>query len=444
MVQRMVQKIGKDHMSKTKTFSTALDVDRLTETGRYRDAHPKDAEKGLYLNISKTGTKSWLFRYQIRGTRRWIGLGSYGAANTLSDARKKAVAKRVELNSGIDPLAASRAEEERRKLEEGATEREQFLNQKTFQVCSEEFIQAKSGEWSNPKHRDQWVNTLTTYVYPFIGSKPVKDIVTTDIRCCLDPIWNTKTETATRVRQRIQSVMGYAIAHQYRAEGNPALWDGLLEHSYAAPAKVKAERRKQKGESAHHNALPYAELPHFMKELSGMDGSAAIALKFLILTASRTGEVRLAKWEEIDLEKKQWNIPAERMKAKKEHRVALSDAAVELLSSLPRAGEYVFIGGKIDQPLSSHAMIALLKRMERTDITVHGFRSSFRDYIGEETSFPHRVAEYALAHGLTDSTEKSYARGDMLKKRFEMMNAWASYLAQNKSNVTQITFGKRA
>lgn len=426
----------------TKTFSNQLQLDRLEEQGRYRYTHEKG--KGLYLNISKDGTRSWLFRYQLNGKRRWLGLGSYSASNGLADAVKQISIHRASIVKGIDPVVEKRESREQEREKDHLARQEKLRNKQTFGVCAEEYLEKKQAEWSNAKHRQQWANTLSTYAYPFLGEIPVRDITTDDVKKCLDPIWYTKTETATRVRQRIQSVLGYAIASGYRTDSNPAIWSGLLQHMYADPTKLKAELRTKRGKTEHHPALSYSELPGFISELVEMEGFAALALRFTILTAARTSEVRFATWDEFDFKKKIWDISKERMKARVAHRVALSDAAIGLLEGLPRMSEYVFPGGKVGKPMSNAALSAVLKRMGRKDITVHGFRSTFRDYIGEETSFPYRVAEFALAHRLTDSAEKAYARGDLLEKRFKMMNTWASYVDSNTDNVEWVKFVKRA
>lgn len=403
---------------------TALKVESLSKTGRYSDGG------GLYLNVSNEGTKSWLFRYQLQGLRRWMGLGSYHkVSNALAMARANAVEKRGLLNKGIDPIESKRASQQARLKSIEEDDQEKRLRSMTFQVCAEARMKSKAGEWSNSKHRQQWANTLATYAYPYIGDMPVNDIETKHVRQCLDPIWHTKTETASRVRQRIESVITHAIVSGYREKGNPATWKGLLSEIYPNPSKVKANRYEAAGEEEHHNALDYKKIPEFITELDAMEGVAPKALKLLILTACRTGDIRFAKWDEFDLAKKVWDIRKGRMKVKKaQHRVALSIAAKELIESMPRVDEWVFPGGKIGKPMSDGAMSAVLKRMDRRDITVHGFRSSFRDYIGEETGFPHRLAEYALAHSLTDDTEKAYARGDQLKRRFKLMEHWAAYV----------------
>ncbi|MEZ0186777.1 MAG: tyrosine-type recombinase/integrase [Candidatus Reddybacter sp.] len=417
---------------------TALKVESLSIPGRYSDSG------GLYLNISKEGTKSWLYRYQRQGSRRWMGLGSYHKkSNTLATARAMAVEMKGLLNKGLDPIDNKRGLQEAKIKDREESDREKRLRSMTFKACAEGYMKIMAPEWSNPKHRQQWANTLATYAYPFIGDMPVNGIGTEHIRQCLDPIWNTKTETASRVRQRIESVISYAIVNKYREQANPAVWKGSLDKLYPKPSKVKDNLYHAAGQEQHHNALSYPEIPAFITRLKAMGGVAPIALKFLILTASRTGEVRFAQWDEFDLNKKEWNIPKARMKARKAHRVALSDTAVELIEAMPRVSEWVFPGGKIGKPMSDGALSAVLKRMDMKDITVHGFRSSFRDYIGEETGFPHRLAEYALAHGLSDETEKAYARGDLLKRRFELMAHWASYVDSNATQTSSCCDSQR-
>ena len=402
---------------------TALKVESLSSPGRYADGG------GLYLNISRQGTKSWLYRYQLQGSRRWMGLGAYHkTSNSLAIARAKVIEQKNLLNKNIDPMGNKRTLKETRSREIENSEREKRRHGMTFKVCAENYMTIMAAGWSNPKHRQQWANTLATYAYPYIGDMPIHHIDTPHIRQCLDPIWQSKTETASRVRQRIESVIAYAIANQYREQPNPATWKGALDKLYPKPSTVKNNRYRATGKEQHHNALNYSDIPVFIAQLNTVKGIAANALKFLILTAARTGEVRFAQWREFDLDKKEWNIHGARMKARKTHRVALSNAAVTLIKNTPKTGDWVFPGRKIGKPMSDGAMSAVLKRMNMKHITVHGFRSTFRDYIGEETGFPHRLAEYALAHSLSDSTEKAYARGDLLKRRFELMECWAAYV----------------
>lgn len=412
---------------------TPNEVKKLEQKGRYADSD------GLYLQVSGSGSKSWMYRYQIEGRRREYGIGSLSKF-TLAQARKERDWLRLKVKAGIDPLA----EKQKNKAVGEQAKREAANKAMTFEVCAVKFIDIMEAQWSNSKHRDQWRNTLRDYAYPIIGNLPVCDIETSHIRECLDPIWFTKTETAKRLRQRIESVIDYAITIGYRQDRNPAIWKGLLDKTYPKPSKVMEVRHEKAGTEKHHPALPYDDMPAFMQELRKQQGVAAKALRFTILTASRTSEVIFATWDEFDLERKVWDRAKARMKARKAHRVALSDAAVELLESLPKETPYVFPGGKVGKPLSDGGMSSVLKRMGRKDITVHGFRSTFRDYIGEETGFPHRIAEFAIAHVITDEAEKAYARGDLLKKRFKMMNAWAAYVDSANTNVTHIKRKQRA
>lgn len=421
---------------------TALQVNQLSAPGRYADGG------GLYLNIKEDGSKSWVFRFQLNKKRRNMGLGAFNKkTNGLAEARKKAGEKRHLVEQGIDPIEhakqmeAERLAENERKQQERAAK--VSANQNTFKACAELYIKNKSAEWKNAKHKQQWENTLAEYAYPLIGDVPIDDIDIEQIRKVLDPIWFKKTETASRVRQRIEAVISSAIAIGTRTKPNPATWKGLLDNFYPRPEKVKRKRHIDAGTDPHFAAMPYDDLPAFMAELVTLPGVAPIALRFLILTVPRTSELRYAEWSEFNLEKKQWNIPPERMKAGIEHRVALPDAAVKILEDMPAASKYVFPGWKKGTALSDGAFRSVLKKMGITNATTHGFRSSFRDYIGEETGFPYRLAEFALAHQLTDEAEKAYARGDMLKKRFAMMNAWANFV-DSKLTKNKVTPIKRA
>ena len=414
----------------------------LSEPGKYSDG------EGLYLHIRNNGAKGWEYRYQLKSKRRTIGLGPFDKKiNTLADAREKAFKARLLVRDGIDPI--ERYKELDRKREDDrialAKEQEQKASKQnaTFKFCAERYIDNKCAEWKSKKHRQQWENTLRDYVYPFIGSTPINEVDLMHVRKCLDPIWTTKTETASRVRQRIESVISSAIATGERESSNPAMWKGLLENFYPRPEKVKKLNNIKKGSDGHFPALPYEDMPAFMAQLVKVDGVAALALRFLILTVPRTTELRLAKPDEINIEKKIWTIPEGRMKSGMRHRVALSDTATKVFESRPRINDYIFAGWKRNSPLSDGGLRSVLKRMGRLDITVHGFRSTFRDYIGEETVFPDRLAEFALAHQLTDEGEKAYARGDKLKKRFDMMNAWASYCDSKMENKNVIPIIRR-
>jgi integrase len=290
----------------------------------------------------------------------------------------------------------------------------------SFDECAKAYIDAHKHGWKNAKHAEQWTNTLTTYASPIIGSLPVAEIDTALVMKVLNPIWASKTETASRVRQRIESVLGWATVSGYRTGDNPARWRDHLDNLLAKRSKVQ--------KVAHHPALHYAEMGAFMADLCKQGGMAALALEFTILTASRTGEVIGARWYEIDLDGKTWTIPPERMKAEKEHRVPLCSRAIKILTELQKlGGEFVFPGLKLKKPLSNMAMLGLLKRMERGDLTVHGFRSTFRDWAAEQTAYPHEMAEMALAHTIDNKVEAAYRRGDLFQKRIRMMQDWQKH-----------------
>ena len=291
----------------------------------------------------------------------------------------------------------------------------------TFQQCAEGYITAHRAGWRNGKHRDQWSNTLATYVNPVFGSLPVQNIDTALVMKAIEPIWSEKPETASRVRGRIEAILDWATARGFRVGENPARWRGHLDK--LLPKKTKVRRVE------HHAALPFAEMGTFLAELRKQSGVGARALEFAILTAARTGEAIGARWEELDLTERTWTIPAERMKAEKEHRVPLSDAAHPILEELAkvRHDDFVFPGDRADRPLSNMAMTMTLRRMGRGDLTVHGFRSSFRDWAAERTGFPAEVAEMALAHTVADKVEAAYRRGDLFQKRRQLMEAWARF-----------------
>ena len=410
------------------TKLTAMKVEKLTEEGSHADG------SGLYLHLDTSG-KRWFFRYtEPLGNKRRakISLGAYDKrSNTLADARDTAAEYRKLVRNGIDPKVERerlKQEAELRKLKEMKELQKGTL---TFEVVARDWYERNKGQWSNLKHRQQSINTLETYVFPFIGSKGVDDVTLEDVRLCLDPIWSTKTETAKRVRMRMNGVFNYAIASGFREKANPAVWKGLLSTIYPAPEKLKQQKHLEEGSDGHHKALPYGDVVAFYKALAQKKGIGAVALRFLILTASRTKPVRYAKWEEFDLDKKVWTVPAKNMKDRKEFKCALSDDAVELLEGMERLDDFVFVGGSLQslgKPLSDAGMSSVLKRMDVSNATVHGFRSTFRDYIGEETDLDYRLAEMALAHTIGSQSERAYARGDLLKKRFSMMNIWADYL----------------
>ena len=298
----------------------------------------------------------------------------------------------------------------------------------TFDACAEAYVEANKSGWRNEKHAAQWTSTLRTYAYPVFGSLPVQSVDTAMVMKVLEPIWTTKTETASRLRGRIECVLDWAKTREYRQGENPARWRGHIENLLPARSKVRKVE--------HHPALPYAKVKTFVKALHRQEGTAALAFEFLILTAGRTSEVVGARWNEIDVKKAVWTIPANRIKAGREHRVPMSARALEILTKMrpthddkvdDRVVEYVFPGGKAGRPLSNMALLALLKRMQRTEITPHGFRSTFRDWAAEETDYPREVAEMALAHAVGDKVEAAYRRGDLFEKRRALMAEWAAH-----------------
>ncbi|MEW6537908.1 MAG: integrase arm-type DNA-binding domain-containing protein [Pseudomonadota bacterium] len=382
---------------------SALFVGRAKEPGMYADGG------GLYLQISRSGTKSWIFRYSLNGREREMGLGPQHTI-TLADARVMATeARRMKL-SGIDPIDARKAERQAKRLEDARAI--------TFKQASAAYIKANKAAWKNPKHAAQWESTLTKYADPIFGDLPVAAIDTALVMKALEAIWSEKPETASRLRGRIESVLDWATAREYRTGENPARWRGHLDKILPARAKVQAVQ--------HHAALPYCDLPAFMLSLGNQAGIGALALKFAILTAARTGEVIAATWDEMDLDAAMWIIPKERMKAKREHRVFLSAGALTILRPLKASARsnFVFSGSAPDKPLSNMAMLATLKRMKRNDLTTHGFRSTFRDWAAETTDYPSEVVEMALAHAVSNKVEAAYRRGDLFEKRKGLMAHW--------------------
>ena len=391
---------------------TAKAIEKLTEPGRYA------VGAGAYLQISKRGTKAWLFRYQRDGKARQMGLGPC-ALVTLAEARAKAVEARKALLEGYDPLEAKAARRANARLE--------AAKGLTFRDCAEQMISSHEAAWKNLKHRAQWRSTLATYCYPAFGELPVANVDTGLVLKSIEPIWTAKPETAGRVRGRIEAVLDWAKARGYRDGENPARWRGHLDKLLPNRRKVRSVRN--------HPALPHAELPGFMAELRSRQSVSARALEFAILTAARTSEVIGATWPEIhDIAAKVWTIPAERMKAGKEHRVPLSERAVELLTALPREDNnpFVFVGGRAGKPLSNMAMLELLRGMRPgSGYVPHGFRSTFRDWVAEQTSYSSEVVEMALAHAIESKVEAAYRRSDLFDKRAHLMRDWAFYTGRN-------------
>lgn len=368
---------------------------------------------GLYLQVSSFGTKSWIFRYTLAGRTRPMGLGPVDTVS-LAAARLEAERCRQLLREGVDPIEHRKAARAAR-LAEAAKRR-------TFRECAEGYIKAHSAGWRNAKHAQQWENTLKTYAYPVFGDLPIDAVDAGLVVEALEPIWTVKTETASRLRGRIERILDWASTRGYRSGENPARWRGHVQNLLPAPSKV----RKVK----HHAALPYTEVAGFLADLRGQDGVAALGLEFLILTAARTQEVIGARWDQFDLDAREWAVPAEIMKSGKPHRAPLSAAALAVLESAPKVERsgFVFPGGRAGRgPLSNMAFLELLRRMKRDDITVHGFRSTFKDWAAETTGYPNEVSEMALAHAVGDKVEAAYRRGDLFEKRRRLMDDWAGY-----------------
>jgi integrase len=387
---------------------SARAVQTTRKPGMYLDG------RGLYLRIGPGGNKSWIYRFALGGKTRDMGLGPYPDV-ALAEARERAASQRKLRLDGTDPIAARQAGKQEARLDAAKA--------MTFKACAEAYIAAHQAGWKNPKHAAQWPATLGAYVYPAFGALPVQAVDVGLIMKAIEPIWTEKPETASRVRGRIESVLDWAAARGYRKGENPARWRGHLEN--LLPARSKVQRVE------HHAALPYPEIGSFMAELRQRDGTAALAFEFAILTAARTGEAVGARWSEFDLAQRLWTVPPERMKGGKLHRVPLSDAALTILEKMGniRQSDFVFPGAKSDQPLSNMALAMTLRRMGRGDLTVHGFRSTFRDWAAERTDFPTEVAEMALAHVVGDKVEAAYRRGDLFQKRRALAQAWASYCA---------------
>ncbi|MDB5908951.1 MAG: integrase [Massilia sp.] len=385
---------------------SAILVGQLKSPGYYGDGN------GLWLQISGSGSKSWVFRFTISGTRREMGLGAVHTVS-LSIAREKARQCRLLLTEGKDPIVSRDASRTASALSAARI--------KTFDQCAAAYIKAHRGGWKSAKHAAQWETSLANYASPVFGALPVSDVDTDLVVKVLRPIWDTKTETAVRLRGRIESILDWATVSKYRQGENPARWRGHLQNLLANPNKIAPV--------VNHPALPWQEMPAFMPQLIAREGVAARAVQFAILTACRSGEVRGATWSEIDMEAKVWTVPAKRMKAGKEHRVPLSTAAVAVLQQMPRESAFIFSGRTHDTVLSDMSLTAVLRRMGRGDITVHGFRSTFRDWCSEAAgnSFSREVCEHALAHSLPNKVEAAYRRGDLLEKRILLMQAWADY-----------------
>ena len=390
------------------TAFTDTFLKNLAIPGRYSDRDTR----GLSIQIKKQGGKYWTFRYLKGGTRRDVSLGAYPSV-TLREARRRATQLRSQLFEGLSPEPGWKAGGKPEAAVRLAVENEVYFSQ--FAI---DCIEAKRSEWRNKKHADQWLSTLTTYAFPILGHKSLEEIDLEDVLKVLSPIWTTKTETASRLRGRLEWIFAAAITRKLRRAENPAAWRGLLATVLPKPNKVKSGK--------HHAALPFQEVPSFIKALQDMDCVSALALEFLILNANRTGEVIGALRSELnsgDL----WIIPGSRMKAGKSHRIPLTQRSHDILTiaaSKDPSSDYLF--SRNGRPLSNMAMLALMRRLG-SNLTVHGFRSTFRDWVGEMTEHRSEVAEMALAHSIPNKTEAAYRRGDLLEPRKALMADWGSF-----------------
>ena len=398
---------------------TPLQV-KNAKPGRHADGD------GLHLLVKQSGASSWVYRFMLEGKARDVGLSrcaeaiellrrSGGEELTLAQARDVAAIYRMKVKAGIDPLM----ERDEAAAQAAAAKQAQQVASVTFRATAEAYIEANEGSWRNAKHRQQWTNTLATYVYPMIGDMAVSDVDTPHLLSVLEPIWKAKPETAARVRGRVEAILDAAKVRGYRSGENPARWRGHL--GQILPARTRLSR-------GHHKAAPYAAVPAILQGLRTREAVAALALEFTILTAARTGEVVGATWAEIDLDKAVWTIAANRMKAGREHRVPLSDRAMSILAAVKKLDSPWAFPGVRGGQMSGMAMAMLLRRM-KSDVTVHGFRSSFRDWAAECTGYPHEVCEMALAHSIGNKVEAAYRRGDLFEKRRRLMVDWAEFCA---------------
>jgi integrase len=407
MVRLVVNRVRRTKLPKRATGLTARQV-QTKGPGLYADGG------GLYLRVTPTLARMWLYRFQLNGQRRDMGLGAVDLFS-LAEARQRALEARKLVADGTDPIEARHARRTAATVS--------MAKAMSFKECADAYIAAHRAGWRNPKHAAQWPATLDTYVHPHFGDLPVQVIDVGLVLKAVEPIWTEKPETAGRVRGRIESVLDWASARGHRTGDNPARWRGHLENLLPRRSKV---RRVE-----HHAALPYGEIVAFITELRSHNGIAALALEFAILTAARTSEVLGARWPEIDQRERLWTVPPERMKAAKEHRVPLSDAAMAIVKRMAsvRQGEFVFPGTQPGRPMSNMAMLMVLRRMKRGDLTAHGFRSTFSDWCAERTAFPAEVREMALAHAVGDKVEAAYRRGDLFEKRRQLAEAWSSFCA---------------
>jgi integrase len=391
---------------------SAKQIDHLTERGWYADG------RGLYLQVSAAGTKSWVYRYTFNGKPRWHGLGAATRLNSLKQARLAAERCRQKTHEGIDPIEARESRLAEEKLE--------AARQMSFSECASAYIDIHRHGWRNQKHQTQWRNTLTHYAFPVIGDRAVQLITVADVLQIVEPIWHQKTETANRVRQRIELILDWATARGYREGANPAQWRGHMDKLLPRPKKVRAVK--------HHAALAIDEMPGFYRSLTEINTTASRSLRWLILTAARSREARDATWDEIDNHKGIWTLPGARMKSGMTHRVPLGTDALQLLDqNKPQDVVLLFPGASSLRPITDTAVRKLVQQ-HQPGITIHGFRSTFRDWCAERTTFSRELAEKALSHSLSSATESAYQRTDLLDARRALMTAWAEFCQSDLSH----------
>jgi integrase len=391
---------------------TAIQVARVVTPGMYSDG------QGLYLQVTHAGAKSWLYRYQLHGKQHYLGLGS-ASAISLKRARELLAEPRRLRAEGIDPLAAKRAKRDEARLAAAKSV--------TFRQCAESYFATHERAWKSEVHRQQWRTSIQADAYPVLGSLPVQDIDTSLVLAVLRPIWQAKPVSASRLRSRVENILDAAKSAGLRTGDNPARWAGHLKNLLPSPRKMRSVE--------HYAALPYRDIPGFMTALRARDGLSARALELAVLTATRASEVVGVRWDEVDFDQRTWTISAARMKSGKEHKIPLSTRAAELLRGLHavRSSAFVF-PGRPGKGISTAAMLKTLAAMGRSDLTVHGFRSSFRDWAAEQTSYASEVVEKALAHAISNAVEAAYRRGDLFEKRARLMTAWGDYCAQTPTS----------
>jgi integrase len=401
---------------------------RTAKPGRYCDGD------GLYLLVKKSGARFWVFRYKVNGSKlREAGLGRAGEGRNsvrLTEARDKASILFRQVKNGVDPLSAREIME----AEAKAAAQDAAVKRVTFREAAQRFIDGHAPSWRNPKHAAQWGATIGTYANPLFGDLPVGDIETGHVLAAVEPIWLSKPETASRLRGRIERILDFAKTRGWRAGENPAAWKGHLALTLPARSKVRKVE--------HHAALPWREIGDFMLALKDQQGVGARALQFAILTAARSGEVRGARWSEVNRSSATWLLPPERMKGGREHRIPLSEPALDVLREMAEArlssdsDALVFPGRDAGRPLSDMSLTAVLRRMGRGELTAHGFRSSFRDWAAETTAYPTELVEMALAHAVGNKVEAAYRRGDLFEKRRRLMDDWAAYCSTTSNAET--------